>query len=304
MDVTEYFNLHVTTTHAAVAYLDRLQPNESYTRFEWQMFAICCILVSAKFNESEEHVPPLRRLEEITQQALSNDVVLNYELWVLKKLSWKLNVRTPVAFLSAYCKLGYPFALPTGCPALSSEEEENLQSHMVSLSTRCLIQTKFKNIPSTILAAAIVFYARKTAGISPVWLPCMSKTMYHHPCQDDQGWKALEMLCSMESDAETWEELLLAKQDSASNSRLSRMKMLQQRYSNKVSGLDNDENDENAFISEEDVQQQEEEVQEMCDRLQVLLAEASSPNLAAVKAAGACAVDLATDSPGTVTFDF
>ncbi|KAJ1442964.1 hypothetical protein B484DRAFT_389735 [Ochromonadaceae sp. CCMP2298] len=37
VDVADYFNLHLTTTHAAIAYLDRLQPNEKYTRFEWQM---------------------------------------------------------------------------------------------------------------------------------------------------------------------------------------------------------------------------------------------------------------------------
>ena len=37
IDVCEYFNLHPTTTHGAVAYLDRLQPNEKFSRFEWQM---------------------------------------------------------------------------------------------------------------------------------------------------------------------------------------------------------------------------------------------------------------------------
>lgn len=91
VDVAEYFDLHLTTTHAAIAYLDRLQPNEKYSRFEWQMMAICCLIISSKYNECEEHVPPLHKLEEITQQAMTNECVLNYELWALKRMGWKLN---------------------------------------------------------------------------------------------------------------------------------------------------------------------------------------------------------------------
>ena len=37
MDVSSYFSLHPTTTHSAMAYLDRLQPNEKFSRYEWQM---------------------------------------------------------------------------------------------------------------------------------------------------------------------------------------------------------------------------------------------------------------------------
>jgi hypothetical protein len=115
IDVCDYFGLHSTTTHAAIAYLDRLQPNEKYSRFEWQMLAICCILIScnkthspkiltaliylnfysifllAKYNESEEDVPDLATLEEITQQQISNEAVLNYELWALQRIGWGLN---------------------------------------------------------------------------------------------------------------------------------------------------------------------------------------------------------------------
>jgi hypothetical protein len=91
MDVCHYFSLHPTTTHAAVAYLDRLQPNERFTRFEWQMLAIACILIASKYNESEEDVPELRTLEEITQQPIANEEVLNFELLALKRMGWKLN---------------------------------------------------------------------------------------------------------------------------------------------------------------------------------------------------------------------
>lgn len=91
IDVAEYFKLHITTSHAAITYLDRLQPTEKCSRFEWQMMAICCLIISSKYNECEENVPPLHKLEEIAQQVLTNECVLYYELWALKKMGWKLN---------------------------------------------------------------------------------------------------------------------------------------------------------------------------------------------------------------------
>lgn len=55
------------------------------------MLAICCILIASKYNECEDHVPDLQTLEDITQQSISNETVLNYELWALKRMGWKLN---------------------------------------------------------------------------------------------------------------------------------------------------------------------------------------------------------------------
>ena len=49
MDVGEYFKLQSTTTHAAIAYLDRLQLTQ-FSRYEWQMLAISCILISGIYT--------------------------------------------------------------------------------------------------------------------------------------------------------------------------------------------------------------------------------------------------------------
>ena len=55
MDVCDYFSLHPTTTHAAIAYLDRLQPSDKFSRYEWQMLAICCILISCTSSYPHHH---------------------------------------------------------------------------------------------------------------------------------------------------------------------------------------------------------------------------------------------------------
>ena len=208
VDVCEYFTLHATTTHAALAYLDRLQPNEKFSRFEWQMLAICCILIASKYNECEDHVPDLTTLEEITQQAISNETVLNYELWALKRMGWKLNgespilacsvylsvclsvrdsiltplppslssshlpaARTPMAFLSSYHVLG--LLLPSDwCPSGSLEvSEERLKAECQSLATQCAIDVRFKSHKATDVAVAIAYCARRKLGVVPVWRP-------------------------------------------------------------------------------------------------------------------------------------
>ena len=61
MDVGEYFSLHPTTTHSAVAYLDRLHLS-GFSRHEWQMLAISCILIAGTyvyFTDLERLIPPI-----------------------------------------------------------------------------------------------------------------------------------------------------------------------------------------------------------------------------------------------------
>ena len=106
MDVCRYFKLDISTTHKAIVFLDRLQPDETFTKDEWQMIAITCILVAAKFNEKEEHLPPLENFEEITNQKIPNAQLLDFELWVLRKLGWHLNAFPPLSFISCYFKYG------------------------------------------------------------------------------------------------------------------------------------------------------------------------------------------------------
>lgn len=218
VDVSEFFNLHPTTTHAAIAYLDRLQPNEKFSRFEWQMLAICCMLISSKYNECEEHVPCLHRLEEITQQTISNESVLNYELWALKRMGWKLNARTIVSFLSCYSTAGIispsdriiPESHGTSEQAglsdstfLRSQEEEigdsieiakKLESEMVALATKCVLDVKYKLLEGSIVACAIVYQCRSKMGFTPVWRLQLTALTSYDPLTNAKVREALALL--------------------------------------------------------------------------------------------------------------
>jgi Cyclin, N-terminal domain len=61
MDVGEYFCLHPTTTHAAVAYLDRLHLSK-FSRHEWQMLAVSCILIAGEEYDLDPDPDPAQSL--------------------------------------------------------------------------------------------------------------------------------------------------------------------------------------------------------------------------------------------------
>jgi len=186
VDVCEYFKLHATTAHAAIAYLDRLQPNEKFSRFEWQMLAISCILIASKYNECEDHVPALATLEDITQQDISNETLLNYELWALKRMGWKLNARTPIAFLSCHMvheegiiKSDDVLAHARGLePAdVRREARNNLNLIVGAMATTCLLNIEYKPFIASDVATAIVYVARERLEnlVSPVWTAALER---------------------------------------------------------------------------------------------------------------------------------
>ncbi len=71
--------------------MDRIQPNEKFCRYQWQLVAICCLIVSSKYNECEEHVPTLKSFACIINHPIPKEVELQYELWLLKQIGWRLN---------------------------------------------------------------------------------------------------------------------------------------------------------------------------------------------------------------------
>lgn len=171
IDVCGYFKLHITTAHAAIAYLDRLQPDENCERQEWQMIAVACILIASKYNESEQDVPPLNVFEEIIHQSIPNETMLTYELWVLRRISWQLNARTPAAFLTSFLSAGIFFEDDCASQnfATQVELEECFAKEAMRLASVCLSDTQYKSFRSSDIASAIVFKLRKRFHFQRFW---------------------------------------------------------------------------------------------------------------------------------------
>lgn len=168
LDVCDYFNLHISTSYLAVVYLDRIQPNDKFSRFEWQMLAICCIIVASKYNECESIVPDLKTLEEITHQKITNQTLLSYELWTLKRMGWKLHARTHVNFLLSYISLGIVFNgdhyQPLNCNYVVNIPNNlfNILSVILYIfSNICITEIAFKPYLASDIATVIVYLARR-----------------------------------------------------------------------------------------------------------------------------------------------
>jgi len=177
VDVCRYFKLDACTMHTAISYLDRIQPDERNDRKAWQMFAITCVMLAAKYSECEEHVPELQSLEEITQQEISTQFILEYELEVLKLLSWELNAYTPLAFVTTFKCLGILFkgdvcvdpsmAKPDGQP--HDNVQGALSVTLEVLATETLLDLRFKRYRAHEVAAALVYMGRRHHGVQPWW---------------------------------------------------------------------------------------------------------------------------------------
>ena len=172
MDTCEFFDLHTTTSHAAISYLDRVQPNEKFGPFQWQMVAISCITVAAKYNEMEEDVPDLYTLGSIIDRDISYNAALDYEMWVLKQMGWKLNARTPLSFLSCYHCVGI-FSSSEMAAFKDGAEFKELSAMIVKhasvLANLCILNIKFKAYPASLVSAAILYLSRKNVGMENHW---------------------------------------------------------------------------------------------------------------------------------------
>ena len=215
IDVCEYFNLHISTIHAAISYLDRLQPSEKFTRPQWQMLAICCILIASKYNECEEHVPDFATLEEITQQPLANETVLSFELWALKKMAWQITTRTSISFLTCYLMSMEGLESIGACQAPGAEcfgkSRTDLNIHLrkkiYTYSTKVLLDCRFKKYLCSDISIGVLLYARKVCDITPLWTDELTEIVQCDPFQSPKVEAIVSLMCELDG-ISTFENLV------------------------------------------------------------------------------------------------
>ena len=117
-------------------------------------------------------------------------------------MRWKLNVCSPIAFLTAYACVGIIFEEDSHLLSTSSNEnsnnnqnnKENIQNHSINSSSRnsnnnnndkeqedvftktttalatlCILEPDFKQYQSSIIASAIIYTARKALRCNTIW---------------------------------------------------------------------------------------------------------------------------------------
>jgi hypothetical protein len=99
-----------STSHVAVGLMDKVLQMLEVKRDRYQMVALTCLIVAAKYEEKEESVPSMRRLCEYVEkrqgaraaQMCSADIVHNMEVLLLSTLGWKVTIVTPLHYLGLF----------------------------------------------------------------------------------------------------------------------------------------------------------------------------------------------------------
>ncbi len=151
------------------------------------------------------------------------------------------SARTPISFLSAYMELGIlrpgdiqlkksstspisphkrmlgSSSSGRGSPSPMSSPvyerntnreliKEELQATIKQLSNKCMLDVAFKPIQASAIATAILYYARKTCNIYPVWHEDLSHLTFHDPASSKSTMRALDLLEEMHSESQEEEE--------------------------------------------------------------------------------------------------
>lgn len=116
-DVGEQCRLHNSTVHVAILFLDKIFRSRNIPRNEWQLLATACISVAAKYEEAEEHCPPIPELLRLTKLGHGGHTPLSFregELSVLHYLNWELRAVPAIHVVGYYLSKDLSFVTTLG----------------------------------------------------------------------------------------------------------------------------------------------------------------------------------------------
>eukprot|EP00947_MAST-08B_sp_MAST-8B-sp1_P003609 g3609.t1 len=188
------FNLNNSTMHVAVNLLDRVLQGTVVARNRYQLVAMCCIIIAAKYEEVEEAVPTPADMTEYAQGVFTIDHLISMEVIILNKLKWELRAITPLHFIGYYCAKGVLFDTDhmQGKP-LVDKVPRYMKKYCDFFADLCLQEYAFQQYVPSVLAASIILAARRALRIRPLWREELSTLTEHEdktimPCYD-HVWK-------------------------------------------------------------------------------------------------------------------
>ncbi|OMO67546.1 hypothetical protein COLO4_30104 [Corchorus olitorius] len=184
IEVHRKFELMPETLYLTMNIVDRYLSMRVVPRKELQLVGISAMLIACKYEEI--WAPEVNDFVFISDNAYARQHILVMEKAILEKLDWYLTVPTPYVFLVRYIKASTP----------SDDKMENLVFFFAELS---LVQYSavVMYCPS-MLAAAAVYAARCTLGMSPLW----TETLKHHTgYSEDQLKNCAKLLVKFHSTA-------------------------------------------------------------------------------------------------------
>jgi hypothetical protein len=178
-DVGEQCRLHNTTVHCAILYLDKIFRSREIPRSQWKLLATACISVAAKYEEAEEHCPPIPELLQLTKLSNVGHTCLSFregELEVLRYLGWSLRAVPALHVIGYFLAKGVCFEDDAWQGrSLIEKIPKYVKKYAEFFCNLTLQEYAFQQYLPTQLAAAILLASRVALQLEPRWRPELAK---------------------------------------------------------------------------------------------------------------------------------
>ncbi|XP_020964217.1 G2/mitotic-specific cyclin S13-7-like isoform X2 [Arachis ipaensis] len=154
IDVHWRFNLMPETIYLTINIIDRYLSLTVIPKAELQLVGICSLLLACKYEEIV--TPKVKVFAKLTDDAYTNQQILDMENAILEKLEWYLTVPTPYMFLDRFIRV----------PEQPDVELKNMVFFLAELG---LMHYQIVLHCPSLIAAATVFAARYTLNRNPFW---------------------------------------------------------------------------------------------------------------------------------------
>jgi len=174
-DIGEQFRLHSTTIHVAVLFLDKIFRSSDIARSQWQLMATACLSVASKYEEAEEHCPPIPELLRCTKLNNAGHTSLSFregECEVLRRLGWKLRAFPALHVAHYFLSKGVVLEddLWQG-RELISKIPKYVKKYAEFFCNLALQDYAFQQYLPTQLGAAVILASRVALQLEPRWRP-------------------------------------------------------------------------------------------------------------------------------------
>lgn len=174
-DVGEQCRLHNSTVHVSILFLDKIFRSNDIPRSQWQLLATACISVASKYEEAEEHCPPIPDLLQLTRLNQAGHTSLSFregELEVLRHLGWRLRAVPPIHFMGYFLAKGTTFEDDTWQNRCLIEKiPKYVKKYADFFCNLTLQEYSFQKYLPSMLAAAILMASRVALQLQPRWRP-------------------------------------------------------------------------------------------------------------------------------------
>ncbi|XP_076002959.1 G1/S-specific cyclin-E1 [Genypterus blacodes] len=154
MEVSEVYKLHRETYHLGQDYFDRFMATQrNVFKSTLQLIGITCLFVAAKVEEM--YPPKIHQFAYVTDEACSEDEILNMEIIIMKELKWSLSPQTPISWLNVYMQVAY---MKETDELLIARYPQATFTQIAELLDVCMLDVHCLEFSNGILAASALFH--------------------------------------------------------------------------------------------------------------------------------------------------